>query len=1187
MHSYKEFLKNDGENKWQDFWEKKELNKAVDFDKKPKKYILDMFPYPSGAGLHVGHPEGYTATDIYSRYFRMKGFNVLHPMGWDAFGLPAENYAIKTGTHPRETTAKNIATFKRQIQSLGFSYDWSREIDTTDPDYYKWTQWIFLQLFKKGLAYEATVPINFCPSCKTGLANEEVKDGKCDRCGTEVVKKDMRQWMLRITNYADRLLKGLDKLDWPESIKSQQRNWIGRSEGAEVDFAVVESGANDSMASADSSVIPAKAGIQNSESGKPEMTIRVYTTRPDTLFGATYMVLSPEHELIQNLKDKIKNFDEVNKYIVQAKNKSDLERTDLAKDKTGVELKGIKAVNPVNGKEIRIWISDYVLASYGTGAIMAVPAHDERDWEFAKKFGLEIVQVVAPLFGAIMDKDKIKPEKETVRRKSVYVIVKHWQDDSYYCLDWQEHNWRSFVMGGIEEGETAEEAAVRETKEETGYENIKSIKQISVETHNNYYAEHKGINRYAESLCFYIELQDGKRSNDIDVEHHQGEWIAKNKISEFINLPSHKWYWDELVKGEKAFTDIDNGVMINSEFLNGLKPSEVIGKMTAWLEENGHGKKAVNYKLRDWVFSRQRYWGEPIPLIYCEKCKNKKRKVLMIHGFEGNGDGNWFSWLKEKLQQQGFEVFNPTMTTAQHPVLEKWIEELNPYIEQMDENDIIIGHSLGAKAALNLIQKNNKKIGQLILVAPVLDKSSDEDYDALKEKWAGSDIESLKNFSAQKTDWNKVSELVKRKNVIFSEDDPYIFMETKEILPAGWSKELWQGFGHFQEKEIPEILHLILQNRSNGWFPVSENELPLTLPEVDKFEPSGTGESPLANIKEWVEIKCPYCGGDAKRETNTMPQWAGSSWYWLRYLDPQNKNAFADLEKLKYWLPVDVYVGGAEHAVLHLLYARFWNMVLFDLGYVPQEEPFAKLVNQGLILGEDSEKMSKSRGNVVNPDEVVAEHGADAFRMYEMFMGPLEDVKPWNTKGIVGIDRFLEKVWNMGNDPATVIPAKACLRRQAGIQSDNGLDILLNKTIKKVGEDIESMRFNTAISAMMILVNKFAESVSKEFYQKFLIILSPFAPHMAEELWSKLGNKESIFKESWPSYDESKIKDEKVEIVVQINGKVRGKVSLPAGTAEAQAVEAAKNEPNVKKYLENSQIKKTIFVPNKLISFVI
>jgi leucyl-tRNA synthetase len=801
--TYKEFLTSGGEKKWQEQWLNNKIDQAEDFSTKPKKYVLDMFPYPSGAGLHVGHPEGYTATDIYSRYLRLKGFNVLHPMGWDAYGLPAENYAIKTGTHPRVTTEANIAIFKRQIQSLGFSYDWDREIDTTDSKYYKWTQWIFLQLFKKGLAYEATVPINFCPSCKTGLANEEVKDGKCDRCGAKVEKKDLRQWMLRITAYADRLLKGVDKLDWSQSIKTLQKNWIGRSEGAEVTFVIAGS----------------------------EEKITVYTTRPDTLFGATYMVLAPEHQLVQELKNQIENFSEVEQYLATTKNKSDLERTELNKNKTGVELKGIKAINPVNNVEIPIWISDYVLATYGTGAIMAVPAHDERDWEFAQKFGIKIIEVIS---------------------------------------------------GG-------------------------------------------------------------------DIE-------------------------------KEAFTDIDSGQMINSEFLNDLVPEEAIAKMIAWLEEKGVGKKAINYKLRDWVFSRQRYWGEPIPLIHCEKC---------------------------------------------------------------------------------------------------------------------------------------------------------------------------------------------------GTVPLDEKELPLELPEVEKYEPTGTGESPLATIEEWVNTTCPKCGGSAKRETNTMPQWAGSSWYWLRYIDPNNDSALADQDKLKYWLPVDLYLGGAEHAVLHLLYSRFWNMVLFDLGVVPVEEPFAKLINQGLILGEDGEKMSKSRGNVVNPDDIIKEYSADIFRLYEMFMGPLEDMKPWSTKNILGVQRFLNKVWEIPQFVTNDV-------------NDEEIEKLVHKTIKKVGEDIEKMSYNTAISTMMVLVNKIQEvkSISQDQMERFLIILAPFAPHLCEELWLQLGNSGSIFKESWPEFDQSKIIDAEIELPVQVNGKVRAKLKVLADISDEEVKKLALADDNVKKYL-SGEPKKVIVIKGRLISIVV
>ena len=993
------------EPKWQKFWEDNKTFKAEDFSTKPKKYILDMFPYPSGMGLHVGHPEGYTATDIFSRYWRLKGFNVLHPMGWDAFGLPAENYAIKTGTHPSVTTQSNVNTFRKQIKSLGFSYDWEREVDTTDPEYYKWTQWIFLQLFKKGLAYEAFVPINFCPSCKTGLANEEVVNGKCERCGTVVERKNLRQWMLRITAYADRLLSGLEQMNWPESIKTLQRNWIGRSEGAEVTFKVAQDG--DELAD-----------------------IVVYTTRPDTLFGATYMVLSPEHELVQKLKDKITNFAEVTRYATEAKNKSDLERTELNKDKTGVELEGIKAINPVNDTEIPIWISDYVLSTYGTGAIMAVPAHDERDYAFAKKFDLPIIEVIS---------------------------------------------------GG-----------------------------------------------------------------DITNE---------------------------------AFTDIDSGKMVNSDFLNGLLPKDAIKKMITWLEANNLGKMAVNYKLRDWVFSRQRYWGEPMPLIHCDYCKKQKQKALLIHGFEGNGSNNWFPYLKQELEKNGYEVFAPDMPNSEHPVLADWLKALEPYMQKMGANDVVIGHSLGSKAALHLIEQANKKIGHVYLIASAIGERNERDWQWLKEQWPNSDVESLKKIWETDFSWEKVSNLVEDKNIILSDDDPWISRKTHENIPAGWMFKVWHGFGHFNNPVTPELLELVLRSKNTGIVPVPESELPLTLPMVEKYEPSGTGESPLVNIKEWVEVKCPVCGGKAQRETNTMPQWAGSSWYWLRYIDSKNPNEFASAEKLKYWLPVDVYLGGAEHAVLHLLYARFWNMVLFDLGYVPQEEPFVKLVNQGLILGEDGEKMSKSRGNVVNPDDILREYGADVFRLYEMFMGPLEDAKPWSTKGMVGLKRFLEKVWAVYTSGEIKIVE----------QVDEETEILFNQTVMKVGSDVETMGFNTAISTMMILVNRIQEvkAFTKDMSEQFLVMLSPFAPHLSEELWQNLGYKASINQEKWPVYDVNKVSKKTAQFAIQVNGKVRAKLELPVEISEAEAVVAAKKDERIKQYLAGAEIKKIIFVPGRLISFVI
>ena len=838
------------EPKWQKYWDEHKTFRAVEDENVPKekrRYILDMFPYPSGAGLHVGHPEGYTATDIYSRFLRMNGYNVLHPMGYDAFGLPAENYAIKTGTHPATTTYENIAHFTEQIKALGFSYDWDRQVITCGPDYYKWTQWIFLQLYKKGLAYETDTPINWCPSCLTGLANEEVKEGKCERCGAVVTHKTIRQWILKITAYADRLLEDLEGLDWPESVKAMQRNWIGRSEGAEVNFTVAD------------------------KDGKPtEQKLTVYTTRCDTLFGATYMVISPEHKLVKTLTTPEQK-EAVEKYIDEAAKKSDLERTDLAKDKTGV-FSGSYAINPVNGKLIPIWIADYVLISYGTGAIMAVPAHDTRDWDFAKKFNLPIIEVL---------------------------------------------------------------------------------------------------------------------KSEVDVQ---------------------KQAWTE------------DGIHVNSEFLNGLNKKDAIAKMLEFLGEKGIGKKAVNYKLRDWVFSRQRYWGEPIPLVHCPDC---------------------------------------------------------------------------------------------------------------------------------------------------------------------------------------------------GIVPIPEEELPLELPNVKTYQPTGTGESPLAGIDSWVNCKCPKCGKPARRETNTMPQWAGSCWYYLRYIDPTNTKCFADKAKESYWMPVDLYVGGAEHAVLHLLYARFWHKVLYDLGVVSTKEPFQRLINQGMITsfafqrknkslvptdmvderdgkfyskedGEELErviaKMSKSLKNVVNPDEMIKNYGADSVRMYEMFMGPLTVSKPWNTQGLIGVNRFLDKIWNMSEKPLNDTDIRGKLDKDLA-----SLRKTYAKTVKKVTEDTNNLDFNVAISQMMIFVNEASkfDSLPREMWEGFVLILSPYAPHLGEELWEKLGHKESCAYAKWPEFSEEFCKDDTKEFPVMINGKLRAKFEAAANTDNATLEAMAKETEGFKKFTKGKTVSKIIVVPGKLVNVVV
>ena len=840
------------EPKWQKYWDTHKTFKVTEDEKYPKEkrmYVLDMFPYPSAAGLHVGHPEGYTATDIYCRYLRMNGYNVLHPMGYDAFGLPAENYAIKTGTHPKTTTNANIQHFTQQIKSLGFSYDWDRCVSTCEPDYYKWTQWIFLQLYKKGLAYESETPINWCPSCMTGLANEEVKEGKCERCHSPVTHKTIRQWILKITDYADKLDKDLEVLDWPESVKAMQHNWIGKSTGAEVTFTVAD------------------------KDGKPtEDKLTVYTTRCDTLFGATYMVVSPEHKIISKITTAEQEA-AVKAYQEEAAKKSDLERTDLAKDKTGV-FSGSYAINPVNGKLIPIWIADYVLISYGTGAIMAVPAHDDRDWEFAKKFNLPIIEVL---------------------------------------------------------------------------------------------------------------------KSEVDVQ-------------------------------KQAWTQ--DGIHVNSEFLDGLNKKDAIAKMLEFLEEKKIGRKAINYKLRDWVFSRQRYWGEPIPLVHCPDC---------------------------------------------------------------------------------------------------------------------------------------------------------------------------------------------------GTVPVPEEELPLTLPEVKSYQPTGTGESPLAAIDSWVNCKCPKCGKPAKRETNTMPQWGGSCWYYLRYLDPKNNDKFCSEKAEKYWMPVDLYIGGAEHAVLHLLYARFWHKVLYDCGVVSTKEPFQRLVNQGMITsfafqrkdktlvpvdeveqnadgkyiekatGAELEqivaKMSKSLKNVVNPDDEIKAYGADSVRMYEMFMGPLTMSKPWSTQGIVGIHRFLEKVWSVSEKPMSDIDITGKLQDKALISARK----TFAQTIKKVTEDTATLNFNTAISQMMIFINEISKlpEVPKAMWSDFVKVLSPYAPHLGEELWEKLGNKDTIAYVQWPTFNDDFTKDDTKEIVVMVNGKLRDKFEAAPGTADDTLKATAFELPGIKKFTDGHEVVKCIVVKDKLVNIVI
>ncbi len=792
------------EKKWQEYWAEHHTFAAKNDYTLPKYYALVEFPYPSGQGLHVGHPRPYTALDVVARKRRLEGYNVLYPMGWDAFGLPTENYAIKNHIHPEEVTKKNVARFKAQLQSLGLSFDWDREINTTDPSYYKWTQWIFLQLLKHGLAYKKEMSVNWCNSCKCVLANEEVVGGVCERCGGEVVHRDKSQWMLKITAYADRLIDDLSLVDYPERVRAQQIHWIGRSTGAEVTF--------------------------RTTAGQP---LRIYTTRPDTLFGATYMVISPEHPLIEEWKDLLRNMDEVRAYQAEAAKKSDFERTEVAKDKTGVRLEGVAAIHPLIGKEIPIFISDYVLVSYGTGAIMAVPAHDTRDWEFAKRFDLPIVEVVA---------------------------------------------------GG------------------------------------------------------HVERE--------------------------------------------PFTDCQTGTMVNSDFLNGKTVEEAKEAIIAYLTEHGIGEKKTNYKLRDWVFARQRYWGEPIPVVFCDKC---------------------------------------------------------------------------------------------------------------------------------------------------------------------------------------------------GCVPVPESELPVRLPNVKSYEPTDSGESPLAAMTDWVNTTCPHCGGPARRETDTMPQWAGSSWYFLRYLDPHNPDAIASPEAMKYWLPVDWYNGGMEHTTLHLLYSRFWHKFLYDIGVVPTPEPYAKRTSHGMVLGEGGEKMSKSRGNVVNPDDIVAEFGADTLRLYEMFIGDFEKAAPWSTNSVRGCRRFLDRVWSMGEH----------LRPEDGVRP--AVERSVHRTIRKVSEDVENLKYNTAIAALMSLVNDLnaAGGATREEYRILLLLLNPFSPHMTEELWQQCGYEGVLSSAKWPTYDESKCREETVEIAVQVSGKIRARLNVPAEASAEEVIALAKDDERIAAEIAGKTLVRELYVPGKLVNLVV
>jgi leucyl-tRNA synthetase len=950
------------EPKWQKKWSDDKLYKAVDFDESRPKYVmLTEFPYPSGDGLHLGHVREYTLGDIMARHKRMTGHNVLYPMGYDAFGLPTENYAIKHKIAPQKATEQNVGNFQKQFESLGYSIDWDRSFRTTDPNYYKWTQWLFLQFYKAGLAYQDEVDINWCPKCKTGLANEEVVNGTHERCDTPVEKKTLTQWMLRITDYAERLIDGLETVDYPSRIADQQINWIGKSQGAEVQFAVKDD----------------------------QHTITVFTTRPDTLFGATFMVLAPEHDLVKQITTD-KQREKVETYVKQAEAKSEIDRQDENREKTGV-FTGAYAINPVNNEEIPIWIADYVLANYGTGAIMAVPAHDERDHEFAERHGISEVVVVEPQFG--------EKQGDEFHKQGIIAIVHNPKNNNYLVLNWgprkSRYGGNLFVGGGVDEGEDPVETAEREIAEETGYTDIKLVKTSRTQGHSFYYSNVKDRNDHAHCMGYLFELQSDKQIDTALDEAEKNKfkimWVDKKDIPQTVYTGGlHYWIYRELVLNE-VYTD--EGVMVNSGKYDGMNSAEAREKIVTDLEKAGNAKSKNNYRLRDWIFSRQHYWGEPIPIIHCYK---------------------------------------------------------------------------------------------------------------------------------------------------------------------------------------------------DGAVAVPEKNLPVELPKVDNYEPTDTGESPLAAIDEWVNTTCPKCGGPAKRETDTMPNWAGSSWYYLRYFDAHNDKAFADKEKLKYWGEVDMYLGGMEHTTLHLLYSRFWHQFFYDQGLVPTPEPYAARRGQGIVLATDGSKMSKSKGNVVNPNEILdAGYGADALRLSIAFLAPYDQTTPWNPEGVAGTHRFISRVWTLVHE---------FVAAESGNKENRELLVAQHKAIQKVSEDLHEMNFNTAIAALMEYVNELYKIKAEDSYRSkewpevlstLPRLLAPFAPHITEELWQLIGQEGSIHVAEWPVHDEKYLVADEVTFVVQVNGKVRAQLSMPADSDEISVTEKAKKNEKVAGYLKDKNIKKTIFVPNKLISFVV
>ena len=1432
------------EKKWQERWKKEKLYQT-DLNKAKKPfYNLMMFPYPSAEGLHVGNMYAFVHSDAYGRFKRLQGLDVFEPIGLDGFGIHSENYAIKIKEHIKDVSARTEKKFYEQLHMIGNAYDWSRTVETYKLNYYKWTQWLFLKMYEKGLAYRKESSVNWCPSCKTVLSDEQVISGKCERCEAEVIKKQMKQWFWRITDYAEKLLKNLEQIDWSEDVKTIQRNWIGRSEGAIIDFrltiadcqfdkiyfatsndskfkrvkklfkkinpkikielvpelidaredssdalknslkkAKVYSGkykypvlTNDTsfnfkgqnfnpaqvkriclekedeknlsqdkiaekiinfykdlvkkqgkeidfsyidgwtiifpdsrykqiksvrnycltdqergkrdiyfpMRNLYKSKITGKYTCKHTEKeffeefesvikvlkeliSEPKDKIQIYTTRPDTLFGCTYFVLSPEHEIIKNYhrlghrilrghargddgipptvntikwRDKLQitNYKKVEEYIKKAKQKSDIERTDLAKEKTGVKLEGLMAINPVNNETIPIFVADYVLAGYGTGAIMAVPAHDERDWEFAKKYDLPITEVVQAAGSRQQATDKVvilhgrqsfnesdlppqnkrhwlgwlKRELEKKNIEAINPLIPNDWEASYE--DWKKEVEKIEVdknttLVGTSAGGAFLVRWLGETK--------KSVNKLILVAPAKSSDDKKNKNKQ-DFYNFEIDSEIKKRVNDIVIYVSNDEknilksvdLYSKQLDARLVKLenrghftifdnPVNKEFPELLdeISGESCF--VGEGVNINSGFLDGLKTAEAKEKIIKWLEKAGLGKKEINYKLRDWCISRQRYWGPPIPMVYCEQCaKESSKDVLILHGWEDSSKSIFIPGLRKNLEEKGYRVYAFDAPNTDAPDFNEWYKFIEAKIKENKlHNFSIVGHSMGGHLAVKLAEKY--KIKSLVLAMPVGFNPSEKYFNQFKDKLTAEEMMVFKNYQARNLDVKKVKRNANNINIIFGEKDKWIIGEVRDYYIKNFKNkakiEIYKYYAHLREdeniKNVPEIENLfpVLDSNSAGWVPVPEKDLPVILPEMDDFLPDGTGKGPLNKIKDFVNTTCPKCGGSAKRETDVSDPFVDSSWYFMRYLCTDFNNQALDKKRLEKWMPVDMYIGGKEHSVLHLLYSRFVTMVMHDLGYTPEPEPYKRFRAHGLLIAGGA-KISKSKGNIINPDEYIEKFGADAVRMYLMFLGDMRQGGDWQDKGMTGMYRFVNKIYrllNKTNSKFKISNSKQIQNSKFKIQNLE-INKLLHKTIKGVGEDLENLKYNTAISKLMIFVNAAQEeNCSKGEFSQFSILLAPFAPHLAEELWSRLGNKESVFKQKWPKYDKNLVKDEMIELVIQVNGKVRDKLKVSADIIETEANKLAVESEKIKKWIDGKKVIKVIFIKGRLVNIVI